>query len=155
MSAAVLPSLDQFLRTMIPLSGAMGVRVEPEEGEALVLTAPLAPNRNALNTAFGGSLAALATLAGYGVMWELMQQDGAGLSGYRIVIKEGKTTYRRPVAGELRAICARPSGLVVTAFREALARYGQARLTLHPRIVEDGQVAVDCRSTYVVVRQAA
>jgi len=40
-----------------------------------VLTAPKEQNKNSLNTAFGGSLVSLATLAGYGVVWELMRNE--------------------------------------------------------------------------------
>ena len=55
----------------------MKVRVASWDEERLVLTAPLAPNHNHLNTAFGGSLSAMATLAGYAMIWlELGQGDG-------------------------------------------------------------------------------
>src|SRR5690606_33240492 len=59
------PETEAFLHAKIPLARAMGVRVERCDSEGLVLTAPLEPNHNHLGTAFGGSLAALATLAGY------------------------------------------------------------------------------------------
>ena len=51
------------------------VGVEVSDARALVLIAPKEQNKNSLNTAFGGSLVSLATLAGYGVVWELMKNE--------------------------------------------------------------------------------
>ena len=74
----------------------MGVHVERFDESALILTAPLAPNHNHLGTAFGGSLATLATLAGYTLLWlELGDRES------HIVIQESQIRYLAPVRGEL------------------------------------------------------
>ena len=75
MTTVKLPALEHFLHEMIPLAKAMGVAVEVSDDQKLVLTAPHEQNKNSLNTAFGGSLVSLATLAGYGVVWELMRNE--------------------------------------------------------------------------------
>ena len=75
MKPVKVPALELFLHEMIPLAKAMGVGVEVSDDRALVLTAPKEQNKNSLNTAFGGSLVSLATLAGYGVVWELMKNE--------------------------------------------------------------------------------
>ena len=69
MKSVKVPALELFLHEMIPLAKAMGVGVEVSDERALVLTAPKEQNKNSLNTAFGGSLVSIATLAGYGVVW--------------------------------------------------------------------------------------
>ena len=61
--------IEQFLHAKIPLTAAMGVRVESYDAQQLILTAPLDANHNHLGTAFGGSLAALLILSGYGLLW--------------------------------------------------------------------------------------
>src|SRR6266498_1840339 len=112
MKSVKVPALELFLHEMIPLAKAMGVGVEVSDDRALVLTAPKEQNRNSLNTAFGGSLVSLATLAGYGVVWELMRTEktaGKEKTEWRIVVKESRAAYRRPVIGDLRAICERPA----------------------------------------------
>jgi thioesterase domain-containing protein len=129
----------------------MGVTVEVSDEQKIVLSAPLEPNRNSINTAFGGSLVSLATLAGYGVVWELMRKDDAPKPEWRIVVKESKAAYRRPVIGDLRAICERPAKAAIDEFKAALARYGQAKLKLRTRIVQDGNTAVDVQAAYVVL----
>jgi thioesterase domain-containing protein len=138
---------------MIPLAKAMGVGVEVSDDRALVLTAPKEQNKNSLNTAFGGSLVALATLAGYGVVWELMKDEKkADKPVWHIVVKESRAAYRRPVIGDLRAICERPAQAAIAEFKEALARYGKAKLKLRASIIEDGNVAVDVQAAFVVSR---
>jgi len=138
---------------MIPLAKAMGVGVEVSDDRALVLTAPKEQNKNSLNTAFGGSLVALATLAGYGVVWELMKDEKkADKPVWHIVVKESRAAYRKPVIGDLRAICERPAQAAIAEFKEALARYGKAKLKLRASIVENGNVAVDVQAAFVVSR---
>ena len=62
-------------------------------------------------------------------------------------------TYdRRPVIGDLRAICERPAQAAIAEFKEALARYGKAKLKLRARVIEQGQTAVDVTAAFVVTR---
>lgn len=153
MKSVKVPALELFLHEMIPLAKAMGVGVEVSDAKALVLTAPKEQNKNSLNTAFGGSLVSLATLAGYGVVWELMKEENAAAkSEWRIVVKESRAAYRRPVLGDLRAICERPAQAAIAEFKDALARYGQAKLKLKAAVVENGVTAVDVTAAFVVIR---
>jgi thioesterase domain-containing protein len=153
MKAVKVPALELFLHEMIPLAKAMGVGVELSDHRALVLTAPKEQNRNSLNTAFGGSLVSLATLAGYGVVWELMRNErSAARPEWSIVVKESRAAYRKPVLGDLRAICERPAQAAIAEFKEALSRYGKAKLKLRASIVENGQTAVDVTAAFVVTR---
>jgi thioesterase domain-containing protein len=153
MKSVKVPALELFLHEMIPLAKAMGVGVEVSDDRALVLTAPKEQNKNSLNTAFGGSLVSLATLAGYGVVWELMKDEKkTDKPVWHIVVKESRAAYRRPVIGDLRAICERPAQAAIAEFKEALARYGKAKLKLRASIVEDGNVAVDVQAAFVVSR---
>ena len=59
-----LNQLRNVLHEEIPLTKAMGVEVNSYDGHCLVLSAPLDPNTNHKDTAFGGSLYSLAVLAG-------------------------------------------------------------------------------------------
>ena len=153
MKPVKVPALELFLHEMIPLAKAMGVGVEVSDDRALVLTAPKEQNKNSLNTAFGGSLVSLATLAGYGVVWELMRDENASNKPvWHIVVKESRAAYRRPVLGDLRAICERPAQAAIAEFKEALARYGKAKLKLKAHVIEDGAIAVDVTAAFVVTR---
>lgn len=153
MKSVKVPAFEHFLHEMIPLAKAMGVGVEVSDEHALTLTAPKEQNKNSLNTAFGGSLVSIATLAGYGVVWELMKNEQAGEKvEWRIVVKESRAAYRRPVLGDLRAICERPAKAAVEEFKSALGRYGKAKLKLKASVIENGNVAVDVTAAFVVSR---
>ena len=137
-----LRETEKFLHEKIPLTRAMEVRVASEDERQLTLTAPLAAKHNHLGTAFGGSLAALAMLTGYALLWlELGERDA------HIVISESCLKFLRPVRGELRATCRRPAGL--GTFRETFAAQGKARLELEIEIQAEGDVAVAFRGTFV------
>jgi thioesterase domain-containing protein len=155
MKPVKVPAFELFLHEMIPLAKAMGVGVEVSDDRALTLTAPKEQNKNSLNTAFGGSLVSIATLAGYGVVWELMRTEKKSpeeKTSWHIVVKESRAAYRKPVIGDLRAICERPAQAAISEFKEALARYGKAKLKLRARVIEDGQTAVDVHAAFVVSR---
>ncbi len=155
MKPVKVPAFELFLHEMIPLAKAMGVGVEVSDDRALTLTAPKEQNKNSLNTAFGGSLVSIATLAGYGVVWELMRTDKKSpdeKTSWHIVVKESRAAYRKPVIGDLRAICERPAQAAISEFKEALARYGKAKLKLRARVVENGTTAVDVHAAFVVSR---
>jgi thioesterase domain-containing protein len=138
--------IEQFFHAKIPLTAAMGVRVEAWDEQQLVLTAPLEPNHNHLGTAFGGSLAALLILSGYGLLWlELGDADS------HIVVRKTAVDYRRPVRDSLRAVCSRPGADQLAAFKETFARRGKARIELHATIEQQGDIAVECRGLFVAL----
>ncbi|HEY1051451.1 MAG TPA: YiiD C-terminal domain-containing protein [Prosthecobacter sp.] len=144
-SASQLRETEDFLHTQIPITRAMGVRVESWDACQLVLTAPLEINHNHLGTAFGGSLAALATLAGYACLWLELGDRAA-----HVVIAESALSYRRPVRGELRAVCRRPEGGSLTTFKSTFAQTGKARIRLGATIEDsDGTVAVEFSGMFV------
>ena len=103
---------QELLHAKIPITRAMGVKVEDYDGERLVLSAPLESNINHLGTAFGGSLNALAVLSGYGLLWLELQDTEC-----HIVIRDSSISYDRPVRGEIRATCVRPQVEALAEFR--------------------------------------
>lgn len=139
--------IEAFLHEKIPLAQAMGVRVEACDAEAFVLTAPLEPNHNHLGTAFGGSLAALATLTGYACLWHALDDRDA-----HVVIRRSELDYRHPVRGMLRAVCQRPAENRLADFRATFARAGKARISLEVMIEEGGRDCLHFRGEFVAVR---
>lgn len=146
-SSSLLSDTERFLHEKIPLSLAMGVQVESHSKQGLVLTAPLNANHNHLGTAFGGSLSALATLAGYALLWlELGDREA------HIVVHSSTIRYRRPVTGNLHATCRRPDEAELTAFKTRFAQTGKARLTLQVGIEHEGLACVDFEGVFVALR---
>jgi thioesterase domain-containing protein len=142
-----LHATERFLHEQIPLTRAMGVRVERFDEDGLALTAPLEPNHNHLGTAFGGSLSAIATLTGYALLWlELGDRDS------HVVIKGSSLKYRHPVRREIRAVCPRINPETLAAFRGKFSRTGKAGISLHVSIMEDGVECVEFEGVFVALR---
>lgn len=137
----------RYLHEKIPLTKAMGVKVEAYDAEMLILSAPLETNHNHLGTAFGGSLAAIATLAGYALLWlELGDRDS------HVVIKSSSIQYRHPVRGDIRAVCKRLDQNQLDTFRTKFARTGKAGIELPVTIEENHQVCVEFQGLFVAIR---
>lgn len=140
--------IQELLHEKIPITRAMGVKVEDYDGESLVLSAPLAENVNHLGTAFGGSLHTLAVLSGYGLLWLELQDPHS-----HIVIRASTISYERPVRGdEIRAICVRPDAEILAEFKQTFHQKGKARITLTATIEDHGVTAVRFEGTFVVLR---
>jgi thioesterase domain-containing protein len=82
----------------------------------------------------------------------MKNEKGADKAEWSIVVKESRAAYRRPVIGDLRAICERPAQAAIAEFKDALARYGKAKLKLRARVIEAGETAVDVTAAFVVTR---
>jgi thioesterase domain-containing protein len=144
---SLVKQIQELLHTKIPITRAMGVRVEDYDGERLVLSAPLGANVNHLGTAFGGSLNALMVLSGYGLLWLELQEAEC-----HIVIRESSISYERPVRGELRATCVRPQAEALAEFKKTFHDKGKARIALTATIEEEGTTCVRFRGTFVALR---
>lgn len=81
LSMSLARQIQELLHSKIPITRAMGMRVEDYDSERLVLSAPLDANVNHLGTAFGASLNVLAVLSGYGLLW-LELKDTEGTSSF-------------------------------------------------------------------------
>jgi thioesterase domain-containing protein len=142
-----LRETEEFFYRQIPITRAMGVRVTGYDGNELSLAAPVALNHNHLGTAFGGSLSASATLAGYGLLWLELDDKNCHL-----VIRRSSLAFNRPVRREIVAICRRPRPEELAAFKATFAERGKARIDLKATIEEAGVVAVEFSGTFVALR---
>lgn len=86
----------------IPLSQYMQLAISGFDGNKLRCAAPLAPNINLHQTMFAGSIYALATLTGWGMLY--LQLRALGLQGDQ-VLADANIKYLRPVAQLPSAHC--------------------------------------------------
>lgn len=142
--------LQATLAIEIPITAQLGVSIVQYDRTRLRLSAPLAPNINHKHTAFAGSLNALVTLSGWGLIWLLLYEyDRAGT----IVIQDHTTSYLKPVTQDFTAEAIRPEPEHITRFLATLARKGRARIEVHATIREADAVAVAFQGRYVVQAQ--
>jgi thioesterase domain-containing protein len=151
MSIAV-HDLQVYLEDAIPLVKAMGVAVESADRERVVLTAPLAPNTNHQSTAFGGSVAGLATLACWGWLWTVLREHG--IQG-QLVVSRSEVDYLKPVTTDFVSTCAAPGGTATEVFLRTLERRGRARLALTATVADsNGVLCARFMGEFVAVRAA-
>jgi thioesterase domain-containing protein len=150
-SLETLTDLQQTLHAEIPLTHAMGVRVVRADRDGLVLGAALAPNLNHKQTAFGGSLNSLATLACWALI-QLLVRDGS--QAITVVIQESQVQFLKPVTQDFEAICPPPPAAVHEKFLRMLERKGRARLELEATIHCGGEVALRFRGQFVAYDRA-
>ncbi|MFS8581380.1 MAG: YiiD C-terminal domain-containing protein [Limnochordales bacterium] len=117
--------LEQYLHRNIPLSRAMEVRVPAADERRVVLAAPLEPNINHRDTLFGGSAAAVATLAAWSLLYLRLLRDGIDA---RLVIHRNTMEYKRPIAGEFTATARLDDEAAWEQFVTTLRRRGKARI---------------------------
>lgn len=146
-TAEELQALEKTLHHEIPLTRAMGVSVARFDAAGLTLVAPLAANLNHKKTAFGGSLAALTTLAGWGLL-QLLLRDHAPAT---VVIRESDVRYLRPVTQDIEATCPLPPAPELERFLRMFARRGMARIELLATVPAGSEEAVQFRGVYVAL----
>jgi thioesterase domain-containing protein len=142
-------SLRAFLHAQIPLSEAMGVEVRSAQRDGVVLAAPLAPNRNHQRTAFGGSVASLATLAAWCVAHLRATEIEADTV---LVIRHGEIDYFQPIRGELVAVCEYSDERGWAAVCRKFERRGRVRIDLTSRLEANGEVAARFRGRFAILR---
>jgi thioesterase domain-containing protein len=139
-----LRQLEEYFHQQIPITRAMGVRAVAHGEQEFVLEAPVAQNSNHLQTAFGGSINAVATLAAYGFLW--LELNDRSL---HVVVAESSIHFLRPVRTTIRAVCQRPEPAEWTVFCQKFGSAGKARITLRVRVVEEEQTAAEFEGTFV------
>jgi len=142
--------LEHYLHEQIPLSLALAVHVEHAGPELVRLSAPLAPNLNHRGTAFGGSVASLAILAGWSwLLTRLVHRRPLP----RLVIQEQNVEYLAPIDAAFEASCAAPPEAVWRRFLRSLDERGRGRLELTAEVTSEGRIAARFRGLYVAIAE--
>ncbi len=130
----------------------MGLAVIEASPTRVVLAAPLAPNTNHQRTAFGGSVAAIATLAAWSI---LHLRCRAREEPTDLVIQRSEMDYLRPIRETLRAVCYFDDEALWEATLGRLERRGRARIEMASRLeAADGADAARFRGRFALMEQA-
>ena len=145
----LVAAFEHELLADIPLTRAMQLRVEGLDGECLRMCAPLGPNINDKGCAFGGSLASLMTLAGWGLIVLKLRARGAACDIY---VQDSMIRYLAPVWGDFAADATLAEGESWEAFFAALAQRGRARLRVLVRVpLAGGADAATLEARFVAI----
>lgn len=130
-----LDYLQSLLDGMPPVR-AMGIAVAglEENGARLRLEAPLAANLNDKGNAFGGSLASVMTLAGWGLTTLVLRRAGRDAEVY---VADSQLRYLSPLYGDLAASAAATDDGDWERFLARLDERGHASIQLQAGV--DGE----------------
>jgi thioesterase domain-containing protein len=129
-----LERLDRLLSAMPPVA-AMAIRVAGFDGEVLRLHAPLAANVNDKDCAFGGSLASVMTLAGWG--WLMLKCAEAGVEA-EVYVADSQLRYLAPLYADLEGSARLAEGEDWPATLRCLAERGRARVAMRAEVAGAG-----------------
>ena len=142
-------AFEQELLADIPLARAMHLRVADWDGDRLRMAAPLMPNINDKGCAFGGSLASLMTLAGWGLIVLKLRRLERPCDIY---VQDSTIRYLAPVWTDFSAEARLAEGESWDVFLRSLAERGRSRLRVVCRVpLAEGGDAVTFEARFVAL----
>jgi thioesterase domain-containing protein len=142
--------LETYLHEHIPLTQSMELSVQQSNLDSVELAAPLEPNVNHRNTVFGGSIAALAMLAGWGLSYMHLRNWPDPI---QIVIQRNELEFEEPVEGPFTARCESPGEPDWPETRARMDRWDKARVHLDVNLTVDEKHVGEFQGAYVVLVQ--
>lgn len=140
--------LESYLHTHIPLFAAMGVTVSALDADGVVLSAPLGPNINHRGTVFGGSVSALAILAGWSLVHARLSDAGLAC---RIVIQRNSVEYGEPMLDGFTARSRLTDPEAWQRFLLTLERRGRARVSVSCTLESAGLACGSFEGTFAAI----
>jgi thioesterase domain-containing protein len=144
-----LSEITKLLHKELPLTHAMGVQLTAWDGISVELTAPLEPNVNHTATAFGGSIASLAILAGYTALFLVLRDRSIPA---HLLIQKSAIDFLRPIDTALIATASLPAASELDVFLATLQQKRRSRLTMESRILAKDTLAATHTGLYVAIR---
>ncbi len=149
--AAAAARLETDILQRIPLARAMRLRVPRYTGDTLEMTAPLAPNINDKGCAFGGSMASLLTLAGWGLIELGLRARQLDCDLY---IGDSQLRYHEPVWDTLRGVARFEQPGAMDALVVALRERGKGRADVVCEIAGRQRAAATLDARFFAKRRA-
>ena len=147
----LLDWLDAHYRAMPPVA-ALQPGPAAIDGEALVLSAPLAANVNDKGCAFGGSLVSLMTLAGWGLLTLRLRQAGIAAD---VFVADTQVRYRAPLYADLHARARLADAQDWSALLADMRRTGRMSVQVAAAVaLPEGGDAVRAQARYVAIGKA-
>jgi thioesterase domain-containing protein len=136
-------SIERLWQLRIPLATHLELRLVRLDDRVLEVSAPLAPNRNHMGTAFAGSLVAVASLAGWGAVMAMLES----VETAHVVAQELNASFIEPVTADFRVRAHRPSDDDREQFFRAFRQHRRARIAILAEVLQDERVVarIDCR----------
>lgn len=139
--------LNQRFRRQIPLTQHLGLEISAWDGSTLRMDAPLEANHNDKGTGFAGSIASLATFAGWSLITLAVEKHCGPVE---VAVYRSEISYRRPVDGDFYALCQLPQEVELADFWQSLKQTGKGRLELTVTVFQGDEERVRFQGAYAV-----
>jgi len=137
-----------YVHEHIPITVQLGATISAYDGSSLTIAAPLAENLNHRQSAFGGSLSAIAILSGWALLFVKLKELGIHS---RLVIQKTEFNFSSPVTADFESVSELPSTEKYDRFLTILNKKGKARLVVESQIICNGEVCGTHTGTFVAV----
>lgn len=137
--------INDYLNHHVPLFRAMEARLDRCDVTGIGMRAPLAPNINDKGIAFGGSMAAIASLTGWALTFTTLREYNETAE---IFITNSTLKFLRPVRGEIVTECLRPEATVIEHLIERYRQHGKARWAVEVTVRAEGELAMTFNGEY-------
>lgn len=138
--------IEETMLSKIPLLASMKAKVFKLSDLEFSIEAPLDPNKNHLMSAFGGSIAALATAAGWGLLMGELKKGNISAS---VVVVKSSIKYMQPVMSDFIASCKKESMVQWSGFFDKLKSNSHSKIKLCVKVVCNNQVCAVLEGTFL------
>lgn len=127
----------------------MDFEVTEFDSQNITLTAPLEPNINHQQTAFGGSINSLLIMVAWSwIHRSLLDHSETG----SIVIQNSQASFISPITNSMEASAIPPEREEVQKFYTMLRKFGKGRIKLQSVVKENGKIAARFEGSFVVLK---
>ena len=151
LSDDIRQQVSDLLSEQIPLCQAMGLELKHLSLAHVRLSMPLDVNVNDKGTAFGGSIAAALTLAGWSLLTTRLLHEGLDAD---LMIHRSDIIYERPVNTDFHAYCDWLDEEDWQTFLNQLRRRGRARLVMKSWVAGDQHAAATMTGSFVAIMRS-
>ncbi|PCJ63006.1 MAG: hypothetical protein COA79_02500 [Planctomycetota bacterium] len=141
-----LKQIEDIMLAKIPLLKSMKAKVFQSEDGEFSMKAPLGPNQNHVMSAFGGSIAALATAAGWGVIVGELKKGNISAS---VVVVKSSIKYIQPIMSDFIASCKTEPIVRWTKFKDKLKTTSHSKIKICVNVVCNHEVCAILEGTFL------
>lgn len=141
--------LEKYLFDSVPIAQSLGIQVIEVELDRVSTSTPIQPNKNHLNTVFGGSSSMVCILTAWSLFQNRMISNH--LDG-RVMIRKQTVNYFKPIISDFVCDAYFNDDLDWEAFLSTFDRMQKARLGITARIYQDEQLAVEFEGMFVLLK---
>jgi thioesterase domain-containing protein len=144
----LMPEFEQYLFRAIPITQALGIKIEAIDASRASISAPIALNKNHLNTVFGGSSSMVCIVTA----WSLFQHRiiSNQLNG-QLMIREQEVNYFKPITDDFVCHAYFNEDANWDAFLVTYKNKNKARLGITANIYQDDKLAVEFKGIFVLL----